>query len=275
MKNDFHIVIIPGGEVWFQEIAETLLYGLRRLGHPAEIAGFGSGTNIVLAAHLAKPEAIPDGAILYNFEQMGVGAPGLPLHLYQVGQRCAITGGGVWEYSANHLPLWEDHGVPARHVELGYVPELTRIWIADCREDIDVLFYGSQNHRRLQVMRELERAGARVVNLSRVFGAARDEQIARAKIVLNMHYYESRTFEIARVFYLLANRRAVVTESSSDEADYAYLADGMVSVPYEGLAEACMQLLEDPERCEELRATGFDRFAQRSETEILRTALSS
>lgn len=270
---DFRIVIIPGGEVWFQEIAETLLYGLRRLGHRAEIVsgfeGGGAVTNIVLAGHLAQAGQIPRGSILYNFEQLQAQSVGiLRPDFYQSAAGCV-----VWDYCANNLLAWEDRGVMAKPVELGYVPELTRI--ADGVQDIDVLFYGSQNERRLRVIRSLERAGARVVSLCGIFGRARDEQIARAKIVLNMHYYETRIFEIARVSYLLANRKAVVTEESSDEADYGYLADGLVSAPYAGLVDACMELLENPERSEELRALGFDLFARRSETEILRAVLSS
>lgn len=49
-----------------------------------------------------------------------------------------------------------------------------------------------------------------------VMGDERDQYIARAKVVLNMHrFQETKVFEIARVSYLLANRKAVVSEISS------------------------------------------------------------
>ena len=275
--SQFHIVVIPGGEAWFQEIAETLLYGLRALGRHAEIqrtASFAQPRqNIVLAAHLAPPGAIPDGSILYNFEQLRARSLGvLGPDFYQLARRSTM-----WDYCSANLRAWQAYGVKATLVELGYVPELTRIPDGPADgggQDIDVLFYGSPNNRRLQVVAALEQAGVRVVSLHGLFGAARDAQTARAKIVLNVHFYETKIFEIARVSYLLANRKAVVTEQSSDEADYAYLRGGVRSVPYEELVEACRELLADPEGCEELRAIGFDRFSRRSEAEILKAALS-
>ena len=277
--SQFHIVIVRGGEVWFREIAETLLYGLRRLGHTAEIElgtrDSGLGTTIVLGAHLAPAGGIPRGSILYNFEQLTARSVGiLRADFYQSAAHCR-----VWDYCRNHLASWKQHGIDAQHVELGYVPELTRIpeGPADGGEgqDIDVLFYGSANNRRLQIISALEQAGLRVVSLQGVFGQARDEHIARAKVVLNVHYYESKTFEIARVSYLLANHKAVVTEQSADDADYEYLSGGMLNVPHAGLVEGCLGLLRNPALREQIRNRGFEQFAARSEAEILKAALSS
>jgi hypothetical protein len=47
-----------------------------------------------------------------------------------------------------------------------------------------------------------------------VWGPARDELIARAKVVLNLHYYEAAIFEQVRVSYLLNNEALVISESS-------------------------------------------------------------
>jgi hypothetical protein len=48
--------------------------------------------------------------------------------------------------------------------------------------------------------------------LAGVYREERDRLIARAKVVLNMHYYDARVFEIVRVSYLLSNEKAVVAE---------------------------------------------------------------
>ena len=100
------------------------------------------------------------------------------------------------------------------YVPIGYVPELTRI--APAPEDIDVLFYGALSERRYAVLRDLHDRGLRVKWLLGAFGASRDAWIARSKIVINVHYWEAKIFEIARVSYLLANRRAVVSERGAD-----------------------------------------------------------
>ena len=43
--------------------------------------------------------------------------------------------------------------------------------------------------------------------------------IARSKIVLNLHQYDAQVFEIVRVSYLLANRRAVVSERGANPTE--------------------------------------------------------
>lgn len=259
----FNILKVAHG--FFDEIAQTLVYGLRGLGHEAGTCKDWRwpGTYIVLGAHLVRTDWIPSGSILYNFEQVGR----IPSDQYGIGERCTI-----WDYSASNITHWREHGIAAKHVELGYVPELTRIPQRD--EDIDVLFYGASNERREGVIRALCQAGKHVVDLSSLFGEQRDLFIAKAKLVLNVHFYETKTFEIARVSYLLANRKTVVTEESSNEADYQYLDGGMVSVPYDGLVTACLELLDDPGRRKQVGELGFEKFSQRSEVEILKNALA-
>jgi hypothetical protein len=58
--------------------------------------------------------------------------------------------------------------------------------------------------------------GLRVESAFGCYGEERDALIARARIVLNVHYYESKVFEVVRVSYLLANRKCVLSESGSD-----------------------------------------------------------
>src|SRR5579871_4781030 len=61
----------------FREIAETLQFGLRSLGHAANIEENvvdPRATNIVLGAHLlppGPPPTLPSGSIVYNLEQLG------------------------------------------------------------------------------------------------------------------------------------------------------------------------------------------------------------
>ena len=85
-------------------------------------------------------------------------------------------------------------------------------------EDIDVLFVGSVNERRLIVLKQLAAQGINVDARFNLYGAERDAFVARARIILNVHFYDARLFEIVRVSYLLANRKCVVSETGSDTA---------------------------------------------------------
>jgi hypothetical protein len=156
-------------------------------------------------------------------------------------------------------------------VEIGYVPELRRI-VSVPQPDLDVLFIGSANQRRRAILQQLESAGIRLHATSNAYGAERDALIARAKIVLNLHYYHTGLFEAVRVSYLLTNSKAVVSEPSPD---IGHFAEAVAVFPHQNLAAGCLQLLADDTRRRKLEATGFQHFSQRQESLILKRALLS
>ncbi|HTR22434.1 MAG TPA: hypothetical protein VMI10_00500 [Terriglobales bacterium] len=257
----------------FREIAETLQYGFRSLGHASGIGenvldSNGSVTNVILGAHLlseGEMKLIPPNSIIYNMEQLGSAT--LSEAYYQLAQRYPI-----WDYSPLNIEKWGERQCahPPVLVEIGYVPELRRI-VPSAEQDIDVLFYGSVNEHRLKILRQLSEAGARVHSVFGVYGRERDALIARAKIVLNVHYYATNLFEAVRVSYLLANSKAVVSEASPD---VGYLEDAIAVFPYNELAEGCLGILRDDVKRKELEVRAFEHFSQRSAGFILGRALS-
>ena len=257
----------------FREIAETLQFGLRSLGHTASIEEnvfHPEATNVILGAHLFPPDqsqTIPAGSIIYNLEQLG-GAQ-LQTAYYALAGRHQI-----WDYDLRNIAKWKtlNCAYPPVHVPIGYVPELTRITPAPT-QDIDVLFYGSLNERRNRILNDLRHTGIKVHTVFGLYGHERDELIARSKIVLNIHFYETQIFEMIRVSYLLANSKAVVTESSSDTAIEKGLCDCVTAVPYEYLVARCRSLLQHEEERRKLEVRGFQWFSQRKESDILNNAL--
>ena len=155
------------------------------------------------------------------------------------------------------------------HLPIGYVPELTRIPRAP-RQDIDVLFYGSVNERRGQILAGLKAGGLVLKWLFGVYGAERDAFVARSKVVLNMHNFENKVFEIVRVSYLLANRKAVVSEISDTTAIEPDMMDAVAGVRYDGLVDCCRRLVGDIAARATLEETGFKRMAARNEIGFLR-----
>ncbi len=179
----------------------------------------------------------------------------------------------TWDYSQANIERLAALGLPRpTYVPIGYVPELTRITPAP--EDIDVLFYGAPYERRYAVLKDLHDRGIRVKWLSGVYGASRDAWIARSKIVLNIHYWEAKIFEITRVSYLLANRRAVVSERGADPALERDLESGVAFADYDGLVDRCVELLGDERARRELAERGYQAFSARSQADILDRALA-
>jgi SAM-dependent methyltransferase len=275
----FSIVIVsPPGYLFsetFREIGETLQSGLRALGYPAALtinAFDSSSTNIVLGGHLLdarEASTLPERTIIYNFEQVCGASKWIKPAYVDLVRRFR-----TWDYSERNVKAWRGFcpGVAAEHVPLGYAPELSRIAAAQ-EEDIDVLFYGVINERRAKILKELQDAGLHVMVVCGKFGAERDALIARAKLVLNMHYFETKILEMPRVSYLLANRKAVVCEIDVDTEADARTRDAVAGVPYERIVEKCLELASDAAARRAVADQGWRIFSQRPEDAILAAAL--
>jgi SAM-dependent methyltransferase len=276
--SKFQITLIrPQGFIHseaFREVAETLQFGLRSLGHAAQVGENAidpHATNILLGAHLlpaVDANIVPAGSILYNLEQ--IGGANLTAAYYELATRHQ-----VWDYSLRNIEKWKTMNCqrPPVHVPLGYVPELSRIQTSPV-QDIDVLFYGSLNQRRNAILKALQDAGVRVHTAFGVYGKERDDLIARSKIVLNIHFYDTKVFEIVRLSYLLANSKAVVTECSSENETEQAANGAFLAVPYSSLVEGCLALLRNDEARRKLEAQGLQWFSRQHESDILSRALS-
>ena len=258
----------------FDEVALTLQYGLQALGHDAVVStrlDNRKRRHLVLGANLLQkyPAPVPDDAVFYNLEQISPDSAWFKAGLIDV-----LRTRPCWDYSRANAAALAHAGADVRAVlPLGYAPALTRI--APAEEDIDVLFYGSLNERRAVVLRELTRRGLRVKHLFGVYGTERDAWIARARIVLNMHYFEAKVFEAVRVTYLLANRRFVVSERGCDSAEEANYADGVAFSAYDDLADTCDRFLAQPHERRRVADAGFDLMQHRPIETLLAPALAS
>jgi hypothetical protein len=269
------VIVSPPGYAHaeaFREVAETLQLGLAALGHDAVVvAGTPPADRraIVLGANLLArhPLALGPDTILYNLEQVEPGSPWFGEEDVALFRRFR-----VWDYSARNAARLAALGVPPPVVvPIGYVPEMTRIAAAE--EDLDVLFYGSLNPRRSALVRRLRADGLRVEAPFGVYGAARDALIARAKVVLNVHFYEAKVFEVVRVSYLLANRKAVVSERGADPDAEAPFASAVRFAHYDELPRRCRELVESADARRTLGEAGLRVMQARPEAEILAAAL--
>ncbi len=259
----------------FREVATMLRYGIERLGYNIIITenDFSmDNINIILGIHLITADLIdkiPLSSIIYNLEQFDsksmLNAATLPLFK-------RFT---VWDYSKRNIEKYRKMGCKnlLYYVPIGYVPELTCIAPVS-PQDIDVLFYGSMNVRREKIMEELKKSGLTVVTLFGVYGKERDVAIARAKVIINIHFYASSIFEIVRISYLLANHKAVVAECNDNTEIADDLRTAVALVPYDKLVETCIKLVNNDEKRQLLEKNGFESFSLRNEIDILRDVIT-
>jgi len=264
-------VVTPDPAHWvhvraFDEVAEVIHAGLTELGVPCErsVGRLADGrTNIVFGAHLLPLATLfPADAIVYNLEQIVEGAIWVTPGYLDLLRRHR-----VWDYSAQNCAALRDLNVrEPQHVSLGYAAALERI--VPVTEDIDVLFYGVYNERRLAVLRSLAKRGLKVVHANGVYGKERDHLIARARIVLNVHFYQQSRLEVPRCFYLMANGRFVLSETSPD-AEEAGFAGGIAFAQYGELESACIRYLENAEERAAVAAAGRDLMRKRPQSALL------
>ena len=256
----------------FREIAEAVYFGLASEGQDVVISStvyVPGRVPIVFGANLlTAPAELPADAIIYNLEQVDTSSSwftGPYLTLLRAHQ--------VWDYSHHNVIALRSLGVTnIHHVPIGYVKELERI--PDNPKDIDVLFYGSINPRRQKIIEQLHAANLKVSTVFGLYGSERDALISRSRVVLNVHFYETRIFEIVRVSYLLANGACVLSEDGDDPIEDDF-HDAVAFSTYDQLVNRCIELLDDDALRESYGRNGRQLMRTRPQGEYLRPAIAA
>lgn len=258
----------------FQEVADSLNEAFSTLGHECAIVTTQPAPEenvIILGANLLT-HFVPTHWIIYNLEQMTQGSPWITNWYISL-----LKKHPVWDYSPANIKELGKIGISATLLPIGYSPCLTRIpdltheeWFNGAT--LDVLSYGSSNPRRHKIFDQLQHS-SNAHHAFGIYGAKRDELIARAKIVLNVHFYESKVFEIVRCSYLLANSKCIVSERGLDRELEDKFKDGIVFCDYDDIAKTCHELLNDGDKRNAIAQRGFEIFSSMSQAEYLRAVL--
>jgi hypothetical protein len=260
----------------YREVIETIAWGLRELGNEVSLSKNRhepSATNIIFGAQVLPVDqlrGLPKNSIVYNFEPMR----GLSPTQVRPGVHFIARNFKIWDYSRDNLPVWSSLGNDtARAVPVAFAPVLQRIPRAS-EQDIDVLMYGLSGEMRVKAFHMLTMVGLCTVFICGLYGEARDQLIARSKIVLNVNLYAfSKIFEIVRVSYLLANRKAVVAVVDDQTAVDPELHGGIRFTSLEKLVPACIELVDSEQARRSIEEAGFEIFSKRKVVPILAEAL--
>lgn len=280
MKKWTICLVGPEHPFVFTELGKLLHCALSALGYDVLITSNQirqHTRNIVIGAHLMSAESdagLPENTIILNTEQLR------SLRTYHDGRQAyadrvieLARKFIIWDYGYENILYFKELGLNHVHyLQLGWQPELAVI--SPQQRDIDVLFYGSINERRSHILTELAQRGLKTQTLFDVWGQERDEWIARSRIVLNMHYYDSEIFEIIRCFYLMSNGIAVVSEENPHALIHPMYRNGVVAARYEQLVDACVILCNNDALLNQQRQLAIDTIRQYPQTLILQRLLA-
>ena len=273
-KNQFVLLVHPDITRFLSSVTNMLCDGFKEmLIEPIVLnslpPGF-AGRALILGANLyaaASLENLAENSIIFNVENSSS-------QFFTPEYVELIRRFRVWDFcEGNARYLERAYRRPIHYLKMFYVDSLTRIPDVE-EQDIDVLFYGSFNERRSAVLDALVARGIRVEARFGVFGNELEHLISRSKVVINIHYYDNGRLELIRIFDLLANSRAVVSELNPEEMVDADLTGAFVAVPYEQLVEATIDLVRDPQKRRNLSTAAFQAFSQRRARDLLAKALA-
>jgi hypothetical protein len=210
--------------------------------------------NIVLGYHLLDPSDIPSDAV-YICRQLEQ----LNSEFFEARPEALEVLAGaseIWDYAEGNVDFLAGLGLSAKLLSPGHHECLETI-SQGAPKDIDVLFYGALNKRSEDTLAACVRLGLRTEFLSGVYHSERDQAIARARIVLNLHSCDECIFESVRVTHLWNNRVFVISEKPGR---YPYPGVPLAVAPHERLPQACAGYLERFDQCRGLALESYRQF---------------
>jgi len=275
MKNNYNITIVKytHSMAWW-ETAELIFYALKQLGFKVKIQHQFlemDCVNIILGAFLLEKEylkKLPKNSIILNTEQLLFESDfkkRWPSSVIEWAKEYE-----TWDYSEENIEVFKKNGINnVKKLDIGYQPELNRIKKNE-NQDIDVLFYGSRNQKRVELLDKLKKTGLKIEVLFGVYGLERDKYIERSKVVLNCHNYKSEIFEIIRCFYLMTNSKAIVSEINLTTKINQFYRNGIYATPYEQIIDSCVYMVKNNEQREELEQRALSTIKQMPQAEFIK-----
>ncbi len=260
----------------YNEVVESYYWGFHALGfaverrvnhHNPEARNIVFGYQIPI--QLGLIDTFPSDTIFFNLERL-VGVDPNDSWSKTVAGKFQI-----WDYSHSNAVFWSmlNPAFPVYFAKTSYAPILEKI-PQDVPLDIDVLFYGSLTHIRLESLNKISvmrqnLTGLSVCTLSNIYGKQRDDLIARSKVILN--FSNGINFEIVRVSYLLANKKAVLCIADGDgvqvEDDLRHGA--LKFVKTQDVFEVCQAMVDDDEGREKYANAGYEVFKLRDIRDVI------
>lgn len=182
-----------------------------------------------------------DSYAIFNFEQLSSNSSLLSKEYFEW-----LSTRKVLDYHYKNIEFLKSiNGSNQCAMELPIVPSSSLITTGNETSDIDVLFYGTLSHRREVILKELECMGLKVERVVGSYGNHLTSVIRRSKLVLNIHFYETKLFPVTRILQPAIMGIPIVCETSVFSAKNDWSQSGIVLSEYSNLVETCVSLVQN------------------------------
>ncbi len=206
-------------------VAELIVNTLNRLGFDSEVitsmpqSGFNANWHIVICANVFN--TLPQHFFAFQMEQSPSSKWFTKRYIGRL-ERAA----GIMDYSLVNIEFL-DRILPGKttfHVPICNLPIAANI---EYPYEYDVLFYGdARNARRRKYLAEIGEFYT-VKIIGNIFGEDLRKELQKAKLVINIHYYDNALLETTRIYECLSANTLVISEKSIDFSEHQNLI-GMV-----------------------------------------------
>lgn len=205
-------------------------------------AQFDHDLYIIVAPQMFATLPPPEKSIMMQMEQVRASRWVTPGYLARLCDSLAVL-----DYALDNIAALIEQSVPQK--QLYFVP--MRPFArpdAGSKRDIDLLFYGAIASERRQRYLAALRAKFPLTTVAEVFGDEMRANLDRAKVVVNIHFYENALLETTRISEALTHGARVVSETAADQDDNAAFAGLVDFVPrddVDGFVARVGQVLAD------------------------------
>jgi hypothetical protein len=214
---DIIIVTTPFG----LSIAYNLAEELKRLNFKTAITNIVKDCDVLhILLFSFKIEKLPKRYIIYQLEQINK-SPFLTDRFYTDLENSLIS----IDYSQiNYLNLKNSH---KKYIRYQPMPIANKIIEYTPNYEYDILFFGGINERRKNILDHLFKEKFVVGYTTDTFFESLYTHVKKAKIILNLHYYDNAILETARINEILPFNTLIVSESfnRSNEINNFYKDD--------------------------------------------------
>lgn len=206
-------------------IAKLFSHALKKVGIDSSIIfetpknGYSDKWHIVICPQMF--ESMPSHYLAFQMEQ-SVSSRWFTAKYFQRLHDAAH----VFDYSLTNIAFLQEHQLPFKqlhYMPIGILPSSQPQQHTDFEYEYEVAFYGDPNCERRQLFLKKLQENFSVKVISEVFGDELHALLKKAKIVVNIHYYENALLETTRIYECLSLNKLVVSEKGSDQNEHSEL----------------------------------------------------